>query len=226
MRVLQGALVLLCVFMLGSFAHALSDEHYKRLMDNYSEFARAERHLGKVWSHIKQLVHGEAYERYHENQRRWVEEGRDRAVEHALAAYRSDSSAVPSSALKDDIFGKDQAYTLITLERAKQLNILLSQIKDMDFRLTLAGAFHKKDGHYLFTPYLWYTPFKVCSVDEFEDLPQHTRRLIHRSMENGDQLICTANLRQPDTFDMDRNIEVKPLPEGMGWRELDQWDDF
>lgn len=227
MRVLQSALVLISVFLLGTFAHALSDDNYQRLMEHYRDFARAEKHLGHAWNQIKEMVHGEKFAHYQADQRHWSQDGRDMAVERAMSEYHREAAHIPSNYLHNDHFGKDQAYTMVTLERAKQLNIMVHQIRQMDFRLELAGNFFKKDGHYWFRPYLWWTPFKVCSEDALDDLGHATRNAIHRAAKNPrDLFICKANLASPAAFDPERGIEVKDLPEGMGWRELDQWGDF
>ncbi|MDL2267720.1 hypothetical protein LJC46_07015 [Desulfovibrio sp. OttesenSCG-928-G15] len=227
MRVLQSALVLISVFMLGTFAHALSDDNYQRLMEHYRDFARAEKHLGHAWNQIKELVHAQKFAHYQADQRHWSQEGRDMAVEQAMSEYHREAGEIPSNYVHNGHFGKDQAYTMVTLERAKQLNILLTQTRQQDFTLELAGNFYKKAGHYWFRPYLWWTPFKVCSEDALDDLGHATRNAIHRAVKNPDKrVICQANLALPAVFDLEREIRVKDLPEGMAWRELDHWDDF
>jgi hypothetical protein len=125
----------------------------------------------------------------------------------------------------------DGLYALVTLERAKMLNILAAQAADENLIVPLPGKLktfeHGGVSYSVFEPYLWMTVFTLCRLDQLENLtPEMAEQLKKVTAEPGEAVILHGRFAGPDYYEADKRLRIERLPEGTAWRELDVWDSF
>ena len=97
--------VITLLFMLASPVLALSDAEFLRMKKNNADFARADRRLNQVWSQLKKNTSRAVFRVLSDEQRDWIEWGRDNDAE----AYMNDG------------YSRVEAYTMATSDRADYL---------------------------------------------------------------------------------------------------------
>lgn len=96
--------VVALVLILAAPSFALSNKEYGRLMSNES-FARADRRLNQVYTDLKRSVSKSVWRVLSEEQKQWIEWGRDEDAEAYI----------------DDGYSRTRAYTQATNDRADYL---------------------------------------------------------------------------------------------------------
>lgn len=96
--------VITLVFVLAVPSFALSNKEYGELMGNES-FARADRRLNRVYTDLKRSVSKSVWRVLSDEQKQWIEWGRDEDAEAYI----------------DDGYSRTRAYTQATNDRADYL---------------------------------------------------------------------------------------------------------
>ena len=97
--------VITLIFMLISPALALSDAEFLRMKKNNADFARADRRLSQVWNRLKKELPKRVFNVLRDEQRDWVEYGRDE----------------DANAYMEEGYSRVEAYTMATSDRADYL---------------------------------------------------------------------------------------------------------
>lgn len=105
------AAVMLLLTMAGA-AFALSDQEYLSLKKSNADFARADRRLTQVWKKLKADLSKSVFAELQENQREWIDSGRDEEAED----------------LMEEGYSRAEAYTIATNNRADELPDIASSI--------------------------------------------------------------------------------------------------
>ena len=97
--------VITLIFILASPAFALSDAEFTRMKKNNADFARADRRLSQVWNRLKKELPKRVFNELRDEQRDWVEYGRDE----------------DANAYMEEGYSRAEAYTMATSDRADYL---------------------------------------------------------------------------------------------------------
>lgn len=195
-------------------------------------YAIAEQRLNEMWLALEKEAPPELFAVYQKQQEQWVAVDRDRDSRAIAAKIASGIITYPPVEYTDE---SGQAslpaiYAALTFERAKMLHILLAQVRDPDMLVSLPGELKQENGVYLFHVDNWSIPFIVCPVKDAPALLDKNTLAIMTSKvdEPGARLsfILTGRLAAPYVWDAKAGLSAQWKGEGMGWRELDNWDIF
>ena len=111
MKKILTAMVL--TLALAGTAFALSDSEYLSLKKSNADFARADKNLTQVWKKVTGSMSGRSLARIRNEQREWIEEGRDDEAEYYMNMG----------------YSRAEAYAMATNDRAEYLPKLASEIR-------------------------------------------------------------------------------------------------
>ena len=111
MKKILTAMVL--TLALAGTAFALSDSEYLSLKKSNADFARADKNLTQVWKKVTGSMSGRSLARIRNEQREWIEEGRDDEAEYYMNMG----------------YSRAEAYTMATNDRAEYLPKLAREIR-------------------------------------------------------------------------------------------------
>lgn len=118
---------LFLVTILATSVFALSDAEYKKMMKN-PEFARADKRLNQTWKKVSKSLKGSALDRLKQNQREWINTGRDASAEEFMGDY-----------------SRVEAYTIATNLRADELPTLAKSLAASPSKKSFQGTYTRRD---------------------------------------------------------------------------------
>lgn len=202
-------------------ALALTDERYQELAAACPAFVEAEKKLAISWKALK-AVAGKDFNRFLADQRQWIAETRDREAGGLAALGKNAPDKV-----KDEQGQPEEArcYALATTERAGKIAMLTRQVSGKE-ALTLTGRVRVRDNVYVFFPYPFATPFILCATTETGKMkPEALTALESHTAPESDAVRLTGFFDVPGRYVPDERLRIEKQPEGMSWREQDQWLD-
>ena len=114
---------LFLITILATSVFALSDAEYKKMMKN-PEFARADKRLNQTWKKVSKSLKGSALDRLKQNQREWINTGRDASAEEFMGDY-----------------SRVEAYTIATNLRADELPTLAKSLAASPSKKSFQGTY-------------------------------------------------------------------------------------
>ena len=118
---------LFLVTILATSVFALSDAEYKKMMKN-PEFARADKRLNQTWKKVSKSLKGAALDRLKQNQREWIQTGRDASAEEFMGDY-----------------SRVEAYIIATNLRADELPTLAKSLAASPSKKSFQGTYTRRD---------------------------------------------------------------------------------
>ena len=118
---------LFLVTILATSVFALSDAEYKKMMKN-PEFARADKRLNQTWKKVSKSLKGSALDRLKQNQREWINTGRDASAEEFMGDY-----------------SRVEAYIIATNLRADELPTLAKSLAASPSKKSFQGTYTRRD---------------------------------------------------------------------------------
>jgi len=119
---------LFLVTILATSVFALSDAEYKKMMKN-PEFARADKRLNQTWKKVSKSLKGSALDRLKQNQREWINEGRDYVANGFI----------------EEGYSLVEAYTIATNMRSDELPTLVKSISSAPSKKSFQGSYTRRD---------------------------------------------------------------------------------
>jgi hypothetical protein len=172
------------------------------------EFDAAQAHMEKTWAALQEAAApGEALEDARIDDGWWRTAHINSFVFKAVITSWYAVGDLPPTALnKDFTLSLEKAYTLVTEDRVKWLEVLIKQARDADYVPGLHGKIYEtKPEHWFFKPEGWsLTELPLCEDTELEDLMEQITSAYEK--DGGEGVTVTGRLNGSGYLASDRTV--------------------
>jgi len=165
------AILWIMAFASTASASKLSDAEYKRMLKACPEFAAADKRMNAAWKALGQAADAEKMKEYKVWQQNWSNETRQKNVASMMAS--KDMDRIHPGVMKGGKVDKDQAFAVVTEDRAVFLEELANQEKDPNYLPAFIGSIrwgrNPVGGYLAYLPQSGWTELLLCYA--FVDIP-------------------------------------------------------